>query len=169
MIFDNKIIKIEFKKDIIKNFTELYFTPNSNMIYYNNNHLNYTYKFKNNDMEYNFYGFFKDGFFTIIYDTYNQKLNTNIENKFVYLIKLNWVLKKISNDLTLWILDYTKLNNLKVDCLIMSCRKKLFLENININDLLKINDYKIINVNIEKNSEIKKKSFIKQFISSIKF
>ena len=168
MILDNKVIKIEFKKNIIKNFNELYFTQNSNMIYYNNNHLNYTYKFKNNDIEYIFYGFFKDGFFTIIYDTFNHKLNTNIENKFVYLIKLNWVLKKINNDLTLYILDYTKLNNLKTDCLILSCRKKLFLENINIHDLLKINDYKIINVNVEKNTE-KKENFIKKFLSSIKF
>ena len=168
MIFDNKIIKIEFKKDIIKNFNELYFSPNSNMIYYNNNHLNYTYNFKNNDMEYNFYGFFKDGFFTIIYNIFNHKLNTNIENKFVYLIKLNWVLKKINDDLTLFILDHKKLNNLKTDCLILSCRKKLFLENININDLLKITNYKIINVNVGKNTE-KKENFIKKFLSSIKF
>jgi hypothetical protein len=167
MLFDNKIIKIEFKKNIIKNVNELYFKPNLNIMYYNNNHLNYIYKFKNNDIEYTFNGFFKDGYFAIIFDTYSEKLNINIEHKYVYLIKLNWILKKINNDLILWIIDLSKSNNLNTKCIITTCRKKLFLENININELLEITDYKITNINIDKN--IEKKNLIKRLISSIKF
>jgi hypothetical protein len=162
MIYDNKVIKIKFKKNTIKKFNELIFSPNYNMIYNNNNHLNYIYKFKDDYIEHIFHGFFKDGFFIIIYNIFNNKLNTNIENKFVYLIKLNWVLKKINSDLTLWVLDYTKLYNLKIDCLILLYRRKLFLENINIHDLLKIIDYEIVNVIIEK-----KKNFLLKILSSI--
>jgi hypothetical protein len=169
MIVDNKLIKIEFKKNIIKNITELYFTPYSNIVYYNKNHLNYRYKIKNNDIEYIFYGFYKDGYFTIIFDTYVEDLKTTVENKFVYLIKLKWVLKKINDDLTLWVLDFSKINNLTTDCLVLPCRKKLFLENININDLLRITEYKTTIVHIEKNLEFKKENFLKKIVASIKF
>ena len=143
MSYDNKIIKISFKKNIVPNCNELYFVPNNDIIYYDNNHLNYIYKFKNNYLEYTFYGFFKDNYFTIIFNTYNEKLDINIENKYIYLIKLKWILKKINIDLSIWVLDIHKINNFnvfKIDCLILTTRKKLFLDNISINDLLKISN-----------------------------
>ena len=41
-------IKISFKTPIFKNFKEIYFTPNFDIIYYDNSHLNYIYKETNN-------------------------------------------------------------------------------------------------------------------------
>jgi hypothetical protein len=156
MIFDKNIIEIHFDKNIIKNINILYFKENKEIIYYNNNHLNYIYKTKKNDIEYTFYGFFKNDYFTIILDSYSIKLDTNIQSKFVYLINLNWVLKEINDDLKLWILDGSKINNLYMECLIAPFRKKIFSHDIE--DLLNITEYNKTNINIDiqKNFEIKK-------------
>ena len=44
------------------------------IIYYDNSHLNYIYKEKLNGIEYTFYGFFKDNFFVIVLDSFNESL-----------------------------------------------------------------------------------------------
>jgi len=137
---NNKIIKISFKKNIIKNCNQLLFIPNNDIVYYDNNHLNYIYSFKNNHIKYTFYGYFKDNYFIIIFDSYDENLNINIENKYIYLIKLNWILYKINDTTSLWILDTSKINNINTNCSVLTTRKKLFSDNISIDDLLKISD-----------------------------
>jgi len=161
----NKIIKISFKKNIIDKCNQLLFVANNDIIYYDNNHLNYIYIFKNNHLKYTFYGFFKDNYFVIIFDCYDEKLNINIENKHIYLIKLNWILHKI-NKLSLWILDTSKLNNINTNCLLLTTRKKLFTDNVSINNLLTISDISNITINIKVcNDEIKKKNVLLNLLS----
>jgi hypothetical protein len=169
MLYDNNIIKIVFKKNIIKNFNELYFKPNFDIVYYNNNHLNYIYKLTDNNLEYIFNGFFKDNYFTIIYDIYDKDLNTNIKGKYVFLIKLDWIFKEFKNNLILNVLDYSKINNLKTECIVLSCRKKLFVENISITDLFKICEVNKINIIIDLDNNINKKKFYHKFFDLIKF
>ena len=170
MLFDNNIIKIFFKDNIIKKFNILEFIPNSNIIYYNNSHLNYIYKHKINNIEYIFYGFFKDEYFVIIYDTYNEELETNIQNKYVYLIKLDWILKKINAELTLWVLDNIKINNKNKDLYVLTCRKKLFSENVSIQDLLKINNYDTHKVKIKIIKDVNDNNkILTKILSLIKF
>jgi hypothetical protein len=168
MLIENKIIKINLKENIIKNLNDLYFVPYHNNIYYNDNHLNYIYRFKNENIEYVFYGFFKNDYFVIILDIYNEQLDVIIESKKVYLIKLEWELKQINDDVSLWILNYSKLNNIKTDCLILSCRKKLFSENYDINDILKISDYHVLKIKIKIVDEIKKKYNLSNLLSLLR-
>jgi hypothetical protein len=168
MLYDNNVIKIIFKNNIIKKINELYFKPNFDIIYYNNNHLNYIYKFNDNNLEYIFNGFFKDNYFTIIYDIYDKDLNVNIESKYVFLIKLDWIFKEFKNNLVLNVLDYSKLNKLKTECIVLSCRKKLFLENISITDLFKICELYKINIIIDLEKKFHKKNLLNKFFSLIK-
>ena len=152
----DNIIKISFEKPFYKNFKNLYFTPNTDIIYYDNSHLNYIYKEKLNDIEYIFYGFFKDNFFVIILDSFNEKLQTNIENKQIVLINLEWTLKKISEDKSIWIIDNSKINNLNSTACTLNIRKKILNSNIDINDYIKLVEYEIININLKNVNEFEK-------------
>lgn len=164
MFLNEKIIKINFKDSIIKGINTLYFEYNYDIIYYNNNHLNYIYKYIKDNLEYIFYGFFKDGYFIIIYDSYHEDLNINVESKYLILIKLNWILFKVNDELKLWILDEKKINNLNTKCLLLINRKKMFNNNINLDILLKISDCENKNINIQIIDKIKKEINIKKNI-----
>lgn len=153
-------LKISFIKPFFKDFYELYFSVNLDIIYYDNSHLNYIYKEEKNNIEYTFYGFFKDNYFVIICDSYCTKLNTNIEYKNVILIKLDWIIKKIDEDKSLW-----KINNLNFkkynNAIIVNIRRDFFtLKSIIIDDYLKINFYDTIKINIKNVNEIKKNTFL---------
>ena len=149
------MFKFQFKKPFYKNFTKLFFKPNEDNIYYDNSHKNYIYKEtineNGNDINYIFYGFFKDDFFVIIFDSFNSKLNTNVEHKFIILIKLKWVLNNDSNDSnlkSLWELDTSEIYKNK-EAFILNIRKKLLNEKyINIDDCIKIYEYNNILINI---------------------
>jgi hypothetical protein len=151
----DNIIKISFKVPFYKNFYDLYFTPNTDIIYYDNSHLNYIYKEKINEIQYIFYGFFKDNYFVIILDSYNEELQVNVENKQIALINLDWVLKKISEEKSVWIIDNSKIDNLNTTAYLLNIRKKI-LSNIDINDHIKLVEYSIININIKNVNEFVK-------------
>jgi hypothetical protein len=174
------MFKFKFNKPFYKNFDTLYFIKNNNIVYYDNSHTNYIYTIKtkdnepnnnlnienNNEIEYTFYGFFKDDFFVIIFDSYNKSLNTNIEHKQVVLIKLKWILNTneyFETDIykevdlstnsdeynntdnkkkSLWEID-SSINYKNIDAFVLNIRKKILKDNfIKIDDFIKIYEYK---------------------------
>jgi len=162
------MFKFQFKKPFYKNFSKLFFTQNNDNIYYDNSHKNYIYKETINendsDVNYIFYGFFKDDFFVIIFDSFNCKLNINVEHKFIILIKLKWILNKVTDSnidrnrnscntddtysKSLWELDTSKIYKNK-EAFILNIRKKILNEKyINIDDYIKIYEYNNILINI---------------------
>lgn len=156
LYLDNEleIIKISFNKPFYKKINNIFFLPNRNIIYYDNSHLNYIYTELIDDIEYTFYGFFKDDYFVIIFDSY--KLDTNINHKQVILIKLDWVLKKYPEK-SIWILDKSKLKNLNYESIILPLRNSFFdKENISIENYIKIINYKKIKIKINIVDKIEK-------------
>jgi hypothetical protein len=154
----DNIIKISFKIPFYKDFYNLYFIPNTDIIYYDNSHLNYIYKEKSNDdnIEYTFHGFFKDNYFVIILDSFNENLQINVENKQIALINLEWVLKRINEEKSIWIIDNTKINNLSTSAYLLNIRKKILSTNIDINDYIKVVEYLIVSINIKNVNELEK-------------
>jgi hypothetical protein len=150
------MFKFEFKKPLYKNFNKLYFKKNDDIIYYDNSHKTYIYseiiKENENDIKYTFYGFFKDDFFVIIFDSFNSQLNINIEHKFIILIKMKWILNKITNidlePISVWELDTSEIYKNK-EVFVLNVRKKILNQKfINIDDFIKIYEYTNISVNI---------------------
>ena len=160
---DNKnFIKITFQKIFCNHFKELYFMIDMNKIYYDNSHLNYIYEKVIDNIKYTFHGFYQDHFFTIIMNSYNLDLKINIEHKFLVLIKLDWIIKKINEDKSIWCIDKSKLKNINLYAIIIPSRKTFFNNNlIDLNDYIKITECEEIKIkaNIVEN---KKVSFIKQ-------
>jgi hypothetical protein len=168
MYLNNKIIKIYFKKYIYKNIDTIFLTPNKNLVYYDNSHLNYIYKYSENNIEYTFNGFFKDNYFVITFDSFNKDINLNISNKNIIIIKLEWILKKVSENQSLWIINDKQFINYRCDSLILPINNKLFSDqNINLEDYLKISDNtkKEIIINCV-DSIITKKFSLRKFIFS---
>ena len=170
MYLTNKIIKIYFKKKPIhKNIDTIFLTPNKDLVYYDNSHLNYIYKYSDNNIEYTFNGFFKDNYFVITFDLFNKELNVNISNKNIIIIKLEWVLKKVSENQSLWIINDKQFINYKCDALILPINNKLFSDHtINLEDYLKITDNtrKEIIVNSVDSINNNKKFSLRKFIFS---
>lgn len=163
---DNTIIKINFYKPFYKNlFKYLYFTPNKDVIYYDNSHVNYIYNITIDNIIYTFYGFFKDNFFAIIFDSFDSNLQINIENKYLFLIKLDWQLLEIEDNKKLWVLEYSKLNNLKSDIFILNVRIN-YLKNqyINMIEYMKISEYEQKKINVNKVENNKSKTFINKYL-----
>jgi len=163
--YELDIIKISFKNPIYKNFTHLYFIPDKNTVYYDNSHLNYIYTENIENITYHFYGFFKNNFFTIIFDSYDKLLNINIKNKLIILIKLDWIIKRYNENSLIWVIDKSKLKNLKYDAIILPIRNKLMNE-INIEDYIKIFNYKKIKVTINSIATLEKFN-LKKYVKSI--
>jgi hypothetical protein len=165
IINDNNFIKISFKKPFFEDFDEIYFVPNMDITYYDNSHVNYIYTETKDNIIYTFHGFFKDNFFIIIYDSYNQKLNTTLQNKNVLIIKINWIEKKYSEYKNMWIIDIPKFNDLKTECFILPIRQKIFnTDSISIDDYLRMYNYSIFNIIIKYVPEKKKKKNILKYI-----
>lgn len=184
-------LKIFFEKPFFKNFDQLDFIENENIIYYDNSHMNYIYKEKIENIDYTFYGFFKDSFFVIICDSTmcgrreshvtlldteddsqrspsdsNSNLNINYHTKYVVLIKFEWILKKIDDDKSLWIIDNTK-KEYTLDSMILPFRNKIFSDqNINIEDYIKMINFKIIKI---RTSQKFKKSIFKNISKIFNF
>jgi len=157
LYYDEDIIKIDFKKKIFKGFTQLYFIPNKQTIYYDNTHLNYIYEENINNINYTFHGFFKDNYFVIIIDSYNNDIDINIEHKEVILIKLDWIIDINYNEKKLLILDKSFIKKLNTSALILPIRNKLFLNNnIIIDDYIKLYEYNKLKIKISIVKEIKK-------------
>jgi hypothetical protein len=117
---------------------------NSKIEINNYSHKNYIYKKKCGQITYIFNGFFKDDYFVISIDSYNELLMTEIEHKDIIILKLNWVIKNdckndckndykndSKNDSKIyWELDIPNKKNKIDECYILPIRKDLF-ENYN--------------------------------------
>lgn len=159
LYLDNEleIIKITFNKPIYKKINNIYFSQNKDIIYYDNNHLNYIYIDTIDNVNYTFYGFFKDNYFVIIFNSYNSELDVNIDHKQVILIKLDWVIKRCIDEKLIWILDKSKLRNLNSEAIILHIRDIFFNQgNISIEDYIKIHEYLPIKIKINIVNKIEK-------------
>ncbi len=169
MYLTNKIIKIQFKKSIYKNIDTLFLAPNTSLIYYDNSHLNYIYKYVENDICYTFNGFFKDNYFIITLDIFNKNINLTLNNKNIIVIKLEWVLKKVSDNQSLWIINDQQFVNYKSDSILLPISYELISNNnINLDDYLKVTDTtrKEIVINNVDSVDDKKKFSLKKLIFS---
>jgi hypothetical protein len=147
-------LKITFEKPFYKDIDELYFNENNDIIYYDNSHVNYISSIKKNDIDYTFYGYFKDSFFVIIFDEYNETLDIKIESKYILLIKLEWIKKNILLEKTLWYIN-NNINNYNTEAFLLLDRQRLLNgPNIDFNDYLKLNNYKVLNILINNTDEI---------------
>jgi hypothetical protein len=148
----NHQLKIKFEKKLhfLPNCHTLYFKPNFKITHYNNSHLNYIYVYQTDKIDYTFYGFFKNDTFCIIYNSYNKKIDVSIEHKGLFVIKINWILQPIHSTLDIWIVDTQLFHNLTVECYILPLGKKIFSENIHIDNLLKIYNYQLYYAKIYK-------------------
>ena len=152
------MISISFKKSFFKNFKDLYFVPYEKDIYYDKNHMNYIYEEVIDNIQYIFYGFFKDGYFAIILNSFDKDLDITVENKNVIIIKLDWILQRVNDEKSIWIIDESKLTNLKSNALLFPYRNNFFKFNmIELNDYIKVIDYEVekvvINI-VEKKKKI---------------
>ena len=136
---DNNNIIIYFEKNIIKNIRLLHFKINEELEYINNSHVNYLYEFELNDKIYKFHGFYKDSYFVIITEIYDNILKNIIYDKQIILIKMNWVKKNIDNKINLYFLDLHQNN---YEYIYAPLRKEILnSNNLLIDDLLIINNY----------------------------
>lgn len=167
MFNEQDLIEISFNQPFDKNFKKLYFSPNKDILYYDNSHLNYIYEIEIENIKYTFYGFFKNNFFVIIYNSYHKELNISIENKNIILIKLDWILQKYNdNNESIYVIDKLKFNDTPYYAIIIPYRNKFFKENnINIEDYLKIIDFKTIKVELSEIDSLNKKTFPKYTFS----
>jgi len=170
MYYSNKIIKIYFKKPIYRNINTLFMSVNKDLVYYDNNHINYIYRINEDNIEYVFNGFFKDNYFVITFSAFNKEYNVKLENDNIIIIKLEWILKKISENISLWVINDLQFINYKSDCLILPINNKLFSENnINLDDYLKLYDNTRIEllINVVDSIDIKKKFNLKKILNFI--
>ena len=90
----DSIFNLSFEKKIFKHFNKIFFVENENITYFNHSHKNYIYTEKINNLTYTFHGFYKDEYFVIVIDSYDEELDINIEHKEVILFKVPWTLKE---------------------------------------------------------------------------
>ena len=166
---DLDYIQISFKNPFFENFKDdIYLSPNKDILYYDNCHLNYIYNEKIDHIKYTFYGFYKDSFFVIIMNSYDEKLDIMIEHKFIILLKLTWIIKKIDENKFIYIIDKNNLLNYKTEAMLLPIRNKFFDNfNISIENQIKIIEYKKIIVNINIVTKIKQFSLKKRLLSFI--
>jgi hypothetical protein len=141
------ILKISFKENFYKNIKDLYFSENKDILYYDNSHMNYIYKVTIDNILYTFYGFYKENYFNIIFDSYDVNLDITIKNKFTLLINLNWKLNKINEDISIWTINFS--NKFYGESIILPIRNKMFDNNLSIDDYIKIYSLKKIKVTIK--------------------
>lgn len=94
----NSIFYLSFKKKIFKHFNKIFFVEDETITYFNYSHKNYIYIEKIGNLRYSFHGFYKDDYFVIVIDSYDEELNINIEHKEVIIFKVPWVLKKVNEE-----------------------------------------------------------------------
>ena len=156
---------ITFNIPIYKNINTLYFIENNNNVYYDGSHLNYIYTHKIDNIDYIFNGFFKDDFFIIIFDSFDNTLSINIEMKYVIILKLKWTIKEIKMQ-NIYVVDTDNMKNHKTDSYLLKKRKKINnLLLYTVDDYLRLNDYKVISSTI--NSTNTSKKFIIDKIKNI--
>ena len=118
------------------------------------------------NLTYTFYGFFKDNYFVIVINSFDNQLQINIEHKEVVIMKINWIEKNISEDKSIWILDIPSWKKESLDYFLLDNRNKIFDNScIDIDNYLKINNYKIGSVKIKYCNEVSKKSLLDYIVS----
>ena len=148
---------ITLNKPIYKNIDVLYFIENNNNIYYDETHMNYIYNHKIDNIDYIFNGFFKDDYFVIISDSYNNNLLVNIELKYIIILKLKWKIDDIKKH-NIFVIDTNNMINYKTDAFLLKNRKIINnLSIYSINDYLNLNHYSIVPVIINSNKITKTK------------
>jgi hypothetical protein len=149
---DNNNIIIYFEKEVIKNLKLLKFEINQELKYINNSHVNYIYDIELNNKLYIFHGLYKDGYFLIITEIYDNILKNTIYDKNIILIKIKWLKKNIDKKINLYFLEIEKD---KYEYIFAPLRKELFNTNdLSIDDLLLINNYNTDICKIENNVKI---------------
>ena len=165
-------INISFKIPFFKDFKNLYFKPDESLKYFDQNHLNYIYTQTQQNITYIFHGFFKDNYFVIAIDSFNEDLQTKIEHKELIIIKALWTQKKIAKDKSLWILDIQPFTTEKKEFFILPIRKKI-LNNPNnimtIDEYLKIYLYDVSLLTIKLTEEDKEPQTYKNMLALIPF
>jgi len=144
-------LKISFRENFYNGIRDLYFSENKDILYYDNSHMNYIYKLTIDNILYTFYGFYRENYFNIIFDSYDSILDITIKNKFTLLINLDWKLSKYNNT-SIWVVN--NVNNITKQCIILPITNKMINNNINIEDYIKIYNLKRITVNIKNIDEI---------------
>jgi hypothetical protein len=160
-------LQIKFNKSIYKDINTLYFIENNNIIYYDGSHMNYIYNHKIDNIDYIFHGFFKDGFFVIIFDSYDNDLSVNIVMKYIILLKLKWTINQIKMQ-NIYIIDSENMKNYKIEAYIFKNRKNINNRSLlNIDDYFRLYDYTIVNTLINPN-KINKNIIINKVINLLK-
>ena len=81
-------------------------------------------------------------------------------------MKINWIEKNISEDKSIWILDIPSWKKESLDYFLLDNRNKIFDNScIDIDNYLKINNYKIGSVKIKYCNEVSKKSLLDYIVS----
>ena len=162
---NNNFVNLKFNTYFFKEFKEIYFSPDENIKYYDNNHLNYISSVDISDITYTFHGFYKDKYFVILINSYDNNLQISIDHKEVIIIKSKWIKKTISEDKSIWILDIPCWKTESLDYFLLDNRNKIFDNScIDIDNYLKINNYKIGSLKLKYCNEIRKKTLLDYII-----
>jgi hypothetical protein len=165
---NNNFIYFLFRKNIISEFNEIYFKINENIFYYDNSHINYIAIEEKDNIIYTFYGFFKDNLFLIAIDTYDETLKINIEHKDIFIINLEWTLKKIEENKSMWVIDIPIWKKINFEYYTLPIRKYIFKNtSLTIEDYLRLYNIKIDNVQIGYKDVKKERKKIKDYINKI--
>jgi hypothetical protein len=155
-------ISLHFENPILNEIKDLYFKPNVNINYLNKSYICYIYQKNVNNVLITFNGFFKDGYFIILVDSHNETLDVSVFIKNVIITKLEWELKKYTDELFLWKIKTNKKYN--YNYFNLNIRDYIEENNdISIDDILSIN--KCISYNLDLNSSKNKKNKILSMFS----
>lgn len=147
-------IHFEFEKPILNKLKNVSFSINKNIKYTNNSFFNYYHEIKQDNITISFNGFYKDEYFLIFIDIIDNHLNNSVYHKDVIIIKLDWNLNKLNDELSvneINIIEKKKYKYFKLPI-------RQFLENnndISIDDILSINRCIHYDVKIKKKNNLK--------------
>lgn len=132
-----KFIHFNLDKPFVHNIYDIYFSP-TNQKLNEYSYQCYEYKLQINNKKYTFSGSFRDNFFLITLDVYDNFHNNTIYNKNIMLLKLEWEL----NSKNIYVLKINSLSKISKDYILTSLRKELNNNNnFSIDELLEIKDY----------------------------
>ena len=92
-------IHFEFENPILNKLKNVSFSINKNIEYTNNSFFNYYHEIKQDNITISFNGFYKDEYFLIFIDIIDNHLNNSVYHKDVIIIKLDWNLNKLNDEL----------------------------------------------------------------------
>lgn len=147
-------IHFEFEKPILNKLKNVSFSINKNIKYTNNSFFNYYHEIKQDNITISFNGFYKDEYFLIFIDIIDNHLNNSVYHKDVIIIKLDWNLNILNDELSvneINIIEKKKYKYFKLPI-------RQFLENnndISIDDILSINRCIHYDVKIKKKNNLK--------------